>query len=256
MNEPTIKSATRTLQIFELFAELRRPATITDIYRKLKVPQSSVSKLLQNFVKLGYVQFDKETRTYVPTLRTAILSSWLHDQWFTHHSMLHVLESLCRDLKTSVILGVQNDTRVLYMLTLLAPMAHGPTLPIGTLRPICRAAVGKALLMTKPDKEVGLLVRRINAEETDRTMLVNIDELLEDLNESRLRGYAISNGAVVPGVKAVAVPWPSLPGQPRMAVGLAGYTNWFTPERLQDCVEALQRTLQIDIKMPDSPAGG
>lgn len=248
MEDSTIKSARRTLQIFEIFAELRRPATVTEIYRRLNLPQSSVSKLLRSFVKLGYLEYDREQRTYVPTLRTAILSGWLHDQWFSNDSILHVMEFLRAQLKTSVILGIQNDKHVLYMLALQGTLEPRPALPIGTLRPICRAAVGKALLMTKSDKDVGLLVRRINSEENDRTNLVDYPSLLEDLGECRQRGYALSNGAVVPGVNVVAVPLPKLPGQPQMALGIGAPDDWVM-KNLPECVATLQRTLRISIKV-------
>lgn len=241
----TIKSARRTLQVFELFAEIQRPATVTEIYRRLGLPQSSVSKLLRSFAKLGYVEYDHAARTFVPTLRMAILSSWLQDRWLGQTSIVRVMESLCRELGTSAILGVQNDTHVLYMLTLgaTAQPKPRPVLPVGTLRPICRAGVGKALLMTKSDKEVGLLIRRINAEESDPTRLINLTTLLKDLKECRRRGYALSNGAVVPGVSVIAAPWPLLPGQPQMALGLGTYTDALSKERLEKCVRALHRTL-------------
>jgi DNA-binding IclR family transcriptional regulator len=245
----TIKSARRTLQVFELFAELQRPATVTEIYRRLGLPQSSVSKLLRSFVKLGYIEYDHISRTFVPTLRMAILSGWLQDRWFGQTSILRVMESLCKELGTSAILGVQNDTHVLYMLALGATTKPKPrpVLPVGTLRPICRAAVGKALLMTKSDKEVGLLVRRINAEESDPTRLINLTALLKDLRECRRRGYALSNGAVIPGVSMIAAPWPLLPGQPQMALGLGTYTDALSEERLERCVSALHRTLSSPV---------
>src|SRR5438128_581128 len=98
MTDTLIKSTRRTLQIFDLFAEIRRPAKVTEIYQRLHLPQSSTSKLLKSFAMQGYLQYDKEARTYVPTLRTAILSGWLHDQWFGNQSILHVMESLRDDL--------------------------------------------------------------------------------------------------------------------------------------------------------------
>jgi DNA-binding IclR family transcriptional regulator len=246
----TIKSARRTLQVFELFAELQRPATVSEIYRRLGLPQSSVSKLLRSFVKLGYMEYDSISRTFVPTLRMAILSGWVQDRWVGETSILRVMESLCRELGTSAILGVQNDTQVLYMLVLGATKKPKPrpVLPVGTLAPICPAAVGKALLMTKSDKEVGLLVRRINSDESDPTRLVNLTALLKDLAECRRRGYALSTGAVIPGVSVIAAPWPLLPGQPQMALGLGTRTDALDNERLEKCVSALHRTLS-------SPAG-
>lgn len=244
MMDSTIKSARRTLQVFELFAELRRPATVVEIHRRLEIPQSSASKLLKTFLKLGYLEYNSLHRTYVPTLRTAVLSSWLHDQWFGNESMLQVMESLRNRLNTSVILGIQTDTHVLYMLALQAMLAPRPLLPIGTLRPICKAAVGKALLMKKTSKEIGLLVRRINSEEEDLERRINLNDLLEDIAISNKRGYALSSGGVIADVSVVAVPLPILAGQPQMALGLGAPQNWLD-ENLDICVSALKECLPI-----------
>jgi DNA-binding IclR family transcriptional regulator len=244
VTDSTIKSARRTLQVFELFAELRRPAAVVEIHRRLDIPQSSASKLLKTFRKMGYLQYDSNNRTYVPTLRTAVLSGWLHDQWFGNESMLQVMESLRNRLNTSVILGIQTDTHVLYMLALQAMVAPRPALSIGTLRPLCKAAVGKALLMKKTSKEIGLLVRRINAEEEDPKERINLNALLEDLAISNKRGFALSSGAVIAGVSVVAVPLPLLEGQPQMALGVGAQQSWMD-ENLRICVSALKDCLAI-----------
>lgn len=244
MTDSSIKSAQRALQIFEFFAEIRRPATVVEVHRGLNIPQSSTSKLLKTFLKLGYLAYDASHRTYVPTLRTAVLSSWLHDQWFGSESMLHVMETLRNQLNTSVILGIQTDKHVLYMLALQAVVAPRPPLPIGTLRPICKAAVGKALLMKKTNKEIGLLVRRINAEEDNPDQCIDLNALLEDIEISRGRGYTLSSGAVIAEVSVVAVPLPKLEGQPQMALGVGAQQSWMD-ENLEMCVTALNDCLPI-----------
>lgn len=237
-----IKSAKRTLELFELFGELRRPARVVEIQKRLDLPQSSVSKLLRTFARMGYLQYDGENRTYYPTLRVALLGGWLHDQWFGHDSLLMSMEMLREKLGTSVLLGIQNDKHVLYMLALQALVQPRPRLATGTLRPICRAAAGKALLMHKLDADIGRLVRRINAEEPDERQHVNLKELLADLAKSRDRGYALSEGAVVPGTSVLAMPVPRLPGQPAMALGVGAPQAW-----LQENLDFVAATVQGQI---------
>lgn len=237
-----IKSAKRTLELFELFSELRRPARVVEIQTRLDLPQSSTSKLLKTFARMGYLQYDTEQRTYYPTLRVALLGGWLHDQWFGHDSLLMLMEMLREKLGTSVLLGIQNDKHVLYMLALQAIVQPRPRLSTGTLRPICRAAAGKALLMHKSDSDIGRLVRRINAEEPDSTLHVNLRELLDDLAVCRRREYALSEGAIVPGTSVLAIPLPRLPGQPAMALGVGAPLSW-----LQDNIDHVVSTVRSQI---------
>lgn len=237
-----IKSSQRTLGIFELFAELRRPARVNELQRRLDLPQSSLSKLLRSLSRQGYLQYDGENRTFYPTLRVTLLGSWLHDQWFGHDSLLATMESLRSILGTSVLLGVQNDTSVLYMVALQAHWQPRPPLSMGTVRPVLRAAVGKALMMGKSEYDTGLLIRRINAEEQDPAKLVKTADFLEEMAESRARGYTMSNGGVVPGTNVIAMPLPRLAGQPAMALGIGAPMEWMD-ENLELAVNTLRSSI-------------
>lgn len=246
-----IKSAKRTLELFEAFAELRRPARVVEIQTRLNLPQSSVSKLLRTFAGMGYLQYDPEQRTYYPTLRITLLGGWLHDQWFGQDSLLMTMEALREKLGTSVLLGIQNDKHVLYMLALQALVQPRPRLATGTLRPICRAAAGKALLMHKSDSDIGRLVRRVNAEEPDGNQHVDLKMLLADLAQCRQRGYALSEGAIVPSTSVVAMPLPQLPGQPLMALGVGAPLSWLT-DNMEFVVDTLRNQIvEIAVKPGD-----
>ena len=72
-----VKSAIRVLEILEYFDRRHSEATVTDIARELKYPQSSTSILLQNLTGLGYLQRGSTGKTYVPTTRVTLLGSWL-----------------------------------------------------------------------------------------------------------------------------------------------------------------------------------
>lgn len=248
-----VKSALRTLQIFELFAELRRPATVSEIHQRLSLPQSSTSKLLDTFRKLGYLQYAPATHTYVPTIRAAALSVWMEERWFADESLLRAMRAVHRELGTSVILGIQNDKHVLYVMALPATAMPRPPLPIGTLRPIARAAAGKALLMTKPAREIDLLVRRINAEEDDASHRLEPAALRRHIAACRRRGYATSDGAVIPGVSVVAIPLPKMDGHPQLSLGIGGPQDWLDAN-LARCLKALKGVAALCVPAPSHMA--
>jgi len=53
--EGAVKSAKRVLEIFEFFAERKRPASVGDVVEALGYPQSSTSALLKSLVQLRYL---------------------------------------------------------------------------------------------------------------------------------------------------------------------------------------------------------
>lgn len=69
----TVKSAVRTLQVFEFLAQRSAPATISQIASSLRFPQSSTSMLMMCLVNLGYVLYDRRDRTYRPSSKLAQL---------------------------------------------------------------------------------------------------------------------------------------------------------------------------------------
>jgi DNA-binding IclR family transcriptional regulator len=220
--EGTVKSARRVLEIFEYFAEKHTPATVSELSASLGYPQSSTSELLKSLLTLGYLGFDAGTRTYRPTLRVMLLGSWVHDEIFGHSSVMALLEDLHREFGHSVIVGMQQGIHVRYVVTLCGVQTGLPPFATGTLRPVCRAAVGKMLLAGKSRSEIALIARRANAQETDPKCRVAVPELLADIELCRRRGWAESSGNVVLGRNVIATALPPIPGQPELAIGLGG----------------------------------
>ncbi len=218
-----IKSAKRVLEVFEYFAQKRRPLGVSEVVRGLNYPQSSTSALLKSLVKLGYLSFDRYKRTYVPTMRAALLAGWVHDELYSPASLSSMIDSLHARSGATVLLGMQNDTFVQYIHVVQTPTPGIPWhIKPGSLRPLCRSAIGKALLSRKTDIEVLYLLRRVNAEEPDPNHRVNGIELLKELDEIRRYGYAYTEASVTPGASVVAIELPTPASQPPMAIGVGG----------------------------------
>jgi DNA-binding IclR family transcriptional regulator len=218
-----VKSAARVFEVLTLFAERRQPLTIGDIVMALSFPQSSASALLKSMTKLGYLSYDRHSRKFVPTVRIALLGGWVHDELFSPKSLSRLVDDLHAACGKHVVLGMQNDIYVQYIHLVQPAGATGAWyLKPGSLRPLLRAAVGKVLLSYKSDVDVLLLVRRINAEEADPANRVNPSALIEELDVIRRQGFAVSQGQVIAGRSVLAVPLPTPPSQPRIAIGIGG----------------------------------
>jgi DNA-binding IclR family transcriptional regulator len=228
-----IKSAKRVLELFEYFAECRRPLSVTDVVRGLDYPQSSASALLKSLARLGYLDYDRYERVYVPTLRVALFGGWVQDQLFSQTSLSHLIDELrVASGGQAVILGMQNDIYVQYIHLAQSPRQDIPTWYIkpGSLRPLCRSAAGRVLLSRKSDVEVQQLLWRINAEEAP-SLRMQVGELLKELDQIRNDGYAYTEGTVNPHSGVIAVEMPTPPSQPPMALGIGGPIDMLRRER-------------------------
>jgi DNA-binding IclR family transcriptional regulator len=239
-----VKSARRTIEVFEYFAETHRPASVSELARRLGAPLSSTSVLLAGLARLGYLEQDPIDRHYRPTLRVMLLGGWLQDRLLGDSSLLRMMEQLRARTGMSVLIGLQRQAHVQYILSLRRPDLPGGEMRAGMLRPITRAAVGTALLMAKPDSESTQILRRANAEEPDPARRLRQDAFLANLRKSRARGWTESAGSMVPDQSVLAMPLPPLHDQPPLAIGLGGLIGE-VENRREDLVRNLKEVCQF-----------
>ena len=218
-----VKSARRTIEALELFAETHRPASVTEVAERLGAPLSSTSVLLAGLARLGYLEQDAVDRRYRPTLRVMLLGAWLQDRLFGESSLLRLAEDLRSTTGLTVLVGTRRGASVQYILALRRTSSEGGEhMRAGMLRPITRAALGKALMLGMSDQEAGRILRRANAEESDAPRRISPAVFLAEMRVNRAAGWAESIGAIRAGLSVIAVPLPAVPDQPPLAIGLGG----------------------------------
>lgn len=222
MSFRNIKSAERTLALFELFSAQQRPLTVGEISKLLSIPQPSVTMLMRNLLALGYLEQDRSARTYTPTIRIALLGSWIHQRFTQDRQLEWRLDTLQKAVEETTFIGVQNGPHVQYILFIQPTAPHRFDVQGEKVRPIAVSAVGKALLSLKPDDEVRALVQRANAEALDPKFKVDVRKFMENLETIRANGYAETAGEVREGIATLAMAMPPLVGRSPMAVAVAG----------------------------------
>lgn len=239
--ERSIKSAERTLALFELFSLCQHPLTVGQISCELAMPQPSVTMLVRNLVQLGYLEHNRAERNYLPTVRIMLLGSWVHRRFNQEHDIEEHLDRLRSRCNESVLLGLQNGLHCQYVCALLADDPSRLEVRSGMLRPLSRTAIGKVLLSRMSDTEVALLVRRSNAEFSDHLRVVP-SEFMQEIAAVRKTGFAETRGDMTPGVSTIAIGIPTALGNIPMAVGVGGPTDRILEKRelLLDALQELQ----------------
>lgn len=210
-----IKSAERTIALFELFARRQIGLTVGDVAEELGIPQPSASMLLRNLMSLGYLEYDRHTRLYAPTIRVMFLGNWISQQFGAIRSVSQVLEEAQRKLDIEfVYVARQNEVSVQYVWTLEADPAHRLGIAPEVPRSLTCTAAGRALLSMKSDKEVVGWVRRSNAEASVERLKVSERRFLNLYDRCRNQGFAETTGDFVPGLGALAVTLPTANGSP------------------------------------------
>ena len=207
-SEGMIKSAVRVLKIFEFFDEVQRDVRVSEIADRLSVPQSSASVLMRCLVDLGYMDYLRETRTFLPSPRVTLLGTWLDKGPVRNGSLIRMLEELSQQSGDTVFIAARNGIFSEYIHVLQARSTIRFHIPPGSRRLVVWSATGFALLRDADDNEIRALCARTNAEAPAGQSRVDIQRVLENVRRVRKTGHYFSKGLVTPGAGAIAVPLP------------------------------------------------
>ena len=104
-DQSVVKSAARTLEIFEYFDEARRPAHIQEVALALGYPHSSTAALLRSLADLGYLEFSVEDKTYFPSIRVSLLGHWVGDEVLPLRRIQQQMRDIAEQTQMTVVLG-------------------------------------------------------------------------------------------------------------------------------------------------------
>jgi DNA-binding IclR family transcriptional regulator len=219
--DTVVKSAGRVLEVFEFFAHRHAPATVSEVTAALGFPLSSTSVLLKSLRSLGYLDHDPRTREYTPTIRFAVLGTWIFERFFAEEGGIpRLMDELQAETGETIVLAMQHGLHVDYIRILQSIRPVRFFIRPGSRRPIHLPAAGKVLLAQQPDAEVAAMLRRVNA--LPGATPVAPRPFLAELARIRAEGFARSEGAVVRTRRCS--PWrcPSRPATGRWRSGSAG----------------------------------
>ena len=217
-----IKSAERTLALFELFSREQRPFTVGYIARTMGIPQPSVSMLLRNLQEQGYLEYDGRSRTFAPSIRVALLGAWVDRRFSQAGEFGSRLSTLQTRIGETALVGIQNGASAQYVLAQTADHPDRLDVLSGHFRSLTCSAIGRALLSQKEDQDILAWARRCNAEALEVRFKVNEAEFLAKIHGYQQQGYAETAGDMTPGVGVFAVCIRSPMGSSPIAVGLGG----------------------------------
>ncbi len=114
-------------------------------------------------------------------------------------------------------------------------------LPAGLSSPLHASGIGKALLATyEPDRTERLFRGKTFARFTDKT-IGSLEQLREDIEATRHRGYAIDDEERTIGMRCVAAPILNFHGEAIAGISVSGPTHRLSDEKLKDIGERVRK---------------
>lgn len=222
------KSAARTLDLFEAFANARRPMTLTELAKQVDSPMSSCFQLVKTLERRGYL-FSLSTRRGVYPTRRMLLAA---ERIAEHDPLKLIFQDTLVDLQSrtgeTAILAQQVDKRILVLDAQESSHKVRYSPDIGEFHELHSTAAGKAILGAMPAEERHAFIDTLVLEKLTDITLSDRKALEEELERSATRGWYVTRGENIPDLCAVAVPV-HVKGQV-FAVGLGGPFHRFITE--------------------------
>lgn len=201
-----VKTAGRTLDLFEAFARETKPLSLSQLARAIGAPVSSCFGIVRTLEARGYLYEVKARGGFYPTKLL-----FEHARVIAGHDPLAerfvpLLEKLREQTGETVLVSKRLDCQAVYLEVLESPHSIRYSPKVGAFRPLHASASGKALLGSlapalRNELLAGMKLPRV----TSRTITSRV-ALEADLEEGRARGWYVTRGETVADLMAVAVP--------------------------------------------------
>lgn len=206
MKNESVKTALRTLSVFEAFAERKAPLSLTDLARHVESPVSSCHGLLRTLKATGYVYLLNDRRRYYPTRRLFNLARQIsaHDQIV--EKLVPLMETLRERTEETIILAIRQDDEILYLHILEGPQTIRYAAYPGDRKPLHSSALGKAFLGEQSDQALAEFLEGRELAKITEATITSPDRLIADIQRARRRGYFMTrneNGPEIGGIARV-----------------------------------------------------
>lgn len=239
-------SALRVLDILELLAGSDVPMTASEIGKALQLPKSSAFDLIHILEDRRFITpaspHGKAYRIGICAYRAGM--AFLHEDgvFNTAHP---ILQELCGITGETCYLAVEEQGLLVYLDKAESNAPIRSSRKVGSANALHCTGLGKAILAAYTEEKALHLTNATLLPHTCGT-ICDPAALIEELHETRTRGYAIDNGEDNELLRCVAAPIRDRNGNAIAAISVTMLADHFTGEHLQRTVgELLRAALEI-----------
>lgn len=237
-----VQAINRALTLLEAMSRSPQGIALTALAEQVDLAPSTTHRLLKSLEQMRFVQHDDERSLWLIGVNAfAVGNAFLEARDFVAIArpfMRRLMEESGESVNLAVLDG---DTAVYLSQVECREMMRALARP-GGKAPLHSSAVGKALLAARPAEERRALVGRLTLTAFTEKTIARPDALLDALDDSAARGWAVDDEEYALGLRCVAAALYNEHGEPVAAVSLSGPSARVTDERLAELGTLVART--------------
>ena len=237
----SVRAVERALDILLCFSLQQPTLSMSQIADQVGMHKSTTHRLLATLENRRFLIRDKTTGMYQLGFRFIELASVIFKDIDLQRWAQPYLQHLSNESGETVDLAVLDEHHVVYLQVVESPQRVKLAAAVGEQLPVYCTATGKAFLAYLPEDQVRELLEDGLTRYTEKT-LVSLEDLYQDLQETRERGFAISEQEYENDINAVAAPIMDGYGRPIAVVALVGPSFRMPRDRLLKLGKLIQET--------------
>lgn len=199
-----VQSLVRALGIINHLAAVDEGMSLTNIAESVRLPPSTVHRLLTTLEQERYVHFDHERRLWSVGVQAFVAGA----AFLKTRNLVGVarpyMRALMNESAETVNLAVEDEYEAIYLAQVECRQMMRALARPGARVPLYCSSVGKALLSAMPDSDLGKALPRQGMRRLTEKTIISKAALRDELALTRQRGFAIDDEEHSFGLRCVA----------------------------------------------------
>jgi IclR family pca regulon transcriptional regulator len=225
-----VQSVEKAMTVLSAFHLADGPLTLSELASRSGMGRSAAQRMVHTLRALGYVRRDPDGHGFLPGLR--VLDHTL--DYLRLDPLVRqatpVLVEVRQTVGERVDLSLFDDLRVIYAVRLQTKRQTLNATLVGHSVPTFCTSGGWAILSRLPDDQARSIVERSDRRPFTPHTLEDVDEIMDNVAQTRARGYSLATNQILAGEIAAGFPVLNTKGAPVAAIHIAGSLAEWAPE--------------------------
>lgn len=214
------KSFKKLFDIIELISARRDPRSVHEIAAALKLPESTVYRMLKFLSRRGYVE--RTPSGFMLGSECMYLGEMAQEQNLLPRLARPVLSALADATLETVHLARMQGSHIVYIDKIDGGRSIRMGSVIGSTSPLYCTGIGKAMLAALPPKECAELLPQLSFERFTENTICDVSALMCELETIRQRGFAFDDSEHELGVFCIGAAVTDRAGRCVAGISVAG----------------------------------
>ncbi len=241
-----VAAVEKAILLLECLHEVERWLTLGEICELSGLTKSTAHALLSAMMVSHIVEQDNTTGKYHLGYHLFELGCGAEAWWHVKNVALPYMRKITDETGESVYLAKRCSHDVLLVVEASETSDFfRVSAPVGSRLPLYCSSQGKVILAQLPKAEQISCLRRLDLAQLTPHTKVEVEEILQDLEQAKKRGFSVEQGEVVTGMGSMAVPIIDGRGDCNYAIAVVYMCHKeLSPEKMQDTQKRMLHTAQ------------